>query len=468
MQNLSEQEILRRQSLSELRQLGIDPYPAAAFEVNCLSEDLKKGYDANPDKYTSISMSGRLMMKRIMGKASFAELQDSTGKIQVYINRDIICPSEDKELYNTVFKKLTDIGDFIGVKGHAFKTQTGELSVHVSEFSFLSKSLHPLPVVKVDADGKVHDAFTDPEMRYRHRYVDLIVNPQIKEIFIKRTKVIQEMRNYFNEQNWIEVETPVLQRIHGGAAARPFKTHHNALDIPLYLRIANELYLKRLIIGGFDGVYEFGKMFRNEGMDRTHNPEFTSMEIYVAYKDYLWMMSMVEDMLERLILNINKSTIVQVGKNEIDFKKPYRRLSMYDAIKEYTGFDVEGKSEAEVVAFCKSKQVAIDTSMGLGKLIDSIFGDLVEDNLIQPTYITDYPIEMTPLAKKHRSKEGLVERFELYVNGKEIANAYSELNDPIDQRERFEDQLKLAARGDDEAMAMDEEFLLAMINLIPR
>ncbi len=462
MQNLSEQEILRRQSLSELRQLGIDPYPAAAFEVNCLSEDLKNGYDANPDKYTSISMSGRLMMKRIMGKASFAELQDSTGKIQVYINRDIICPSEDKELYNTVFKKLTDIGDFIGVKGHAFKTQTGELSVHVSEFSFLSKSLHPLPVVKVDADGKVHDAFTDPEMRYRHRYVDLIVNPQIKEIFIKRTKVIQEMRNYFNEQNWIEVETPVLQRIHGGAAARPFKTHHNALDIPLYLRIANELYLKRLIIGGFDGVYEFGKMFRNEGMDRTHNPEFTSMEIYVAYKDYLWMMSMVEDMLERLILNINKSTIVQVGKNEIDFKKPYRRLSMYDAIKEYTGFDVEGKSEAEVVAFCKSKQVAIDTSMGLGKLIDSIFGDLVEDNLIQPTYITDYPIEMTPLAKKHRSKEGLVERFELYVNGKEIANAYSELNDPIDQRERFEDQLKLAARGDDEAMAMDEEFLLAM------
>lgn len=462
MHHLSEQEILRRQSAQELRNLGVDPYPAPAFHVTCLSDNVKAAFDSHPDKFQNVSMAGRIMMKRIMGKASFAELLDSAGKIQVYINRDIICPTEDKELYNTVFKKHTDIGDFVGVRGHAFKTQTGELSIHVSEFIFLSKALHPLPVVKVDADGKVHDAFTDPELRYRHRYVDLLVNPQVKEIFIKRSKIINEMRNYFNAQGWMEVETPILQSIHGGAAARPFKTHHNALDMSLYLRIANELFLKRLIVGGFDGVYEFGKMFRNEGMDRTHNPEFTSMEIYVAYKDYIWMMEMVETMLEQLITNINGNTIIKIGANNVDFKKPYRRLSMYDAIHEYAGYDVDGKSEEELVSFCREKHIGIDKSMGVGKLIDAIFGALVEDKLIQPTYITDYPIEMTPLAKKHRSKPGLVERFELYVNGKEIANAYTELNDAEDQRARFEDQLLLSARGDEEAMAMDEEFLKAM------
>lgn len=460
--HLSEQEIIRRQYLQELRNLGVDPYPPEAFKVSHTSADVKENFDKNPDAFKEVSMSGRIMMKRIMGKASFAELQDSAGKIQMYINRDLICPGENKDLYNVVFKKLSDIGDFVGVTGYIFRTQTGELSIHVETFKFLSKSLHPLPIVKVDAAGKVHDAFLDPEARYRHRYVDLIVNPQVKEIFVKRSKLIHEMRNYFNAQGWLEVETPVLQGIHGGAAARPFKTHHNALDLPLYLRIANELYLKRLIVGGFDGVYEFGKMFRNEGMDRTHNPEFTSMEIYVAYKDYIWMMEMVEDMLDKVVPIISGSAEVKVGENVISFKKPYRRLSMFDAIKEYTGYDVEGKTEAELREFCKSKHLEIDASMGVGKLIDTIFGDLVESNLIQPCYITDYPIEMTPLAKKHRSKAGLVERFELYVNGKEIANAYTELNDPIDQRERFEDQLKLAARGDEEAMAMDEDFLLAL------
>lgn len=462
MQHLSEQELLRRESLVELRKMGINPYPAEAFTVNCLSSDLKNNFENHPEKFTDITLAGRIMMKRIMGKASFAELQDSAGKIQIYINRDFICPTDDKELYNVVFKKHTDLGDFVGVKGYAFKTQTGELSVHVSEFVFLSKALHPLPIVKVDAEGNTHDAFTDPELRHRHRYVDLIVNPEVKNIFLKRSQIIHEMRNYFNDHGWIEVETPVLQSIHGGAAARPFKTHHNALDIPLYLRIANELYLKRLIVGGFDGVYEFGKMFRNEGMDRTHNPEFTSMEIYVAYKDYIWMMEMVEDMLSQLIFKVNGTHIAKIGNNEVSFQKPYRRLSMYEAIREYTKFDVEGKTENELRDFCKANHVRIDETMGIGKLIDSIFGDLVEDHLIQPTYITDYPIEMTPLAKKHRSKEGLVERFELYVNGKEIANAYTELNDPIDQRERFEEQLKLAARGDEEAMVMDSDFLLSM------
>ncbi|MBK9721733.1 MAG: lysine--tRNA ligase [Saprospiraceae bacterium] len=462
MQNLSEQEIIRRNSLAEIRNLGINPYPPEAYDVNAFSLHIKKNFDTHPDAFKEVRLAGRLMMVRDMGKACFAELQDSEGKIQFYIKRDEVCPDEDKTIYDVLFKKLIDIGDFIGISGYVFRTKVGEISVHVSEFKLLSKSLHPLPIVKVDAEGNKHDAFTDPEQRYRHRYVDLIVNPHVRSIFLKRTHIIQEMRNYFNTQGWLEVETPVLQSIHGGAAARPFKTHHNALDIPLFLRIANELYLKRLIVGGFDGVYEFGKMFRNEGMDRTHNPEFTSMEIYVAYKDYIWMMEMVETMLEKVVLAVNEKTTVMIGDHEIDFKKPFRRLSMYDAINEYAGFDVEGKSETELKAFCKSKHLEIDESMGSGKLIDVIFSELVEHVLIQPTYIIDYPIEMTPLAKKHRTKAGLVERFELYVNSKEIANAYTELNDPIDQRQRFEDQLQLAARGDEEAMAMDEDFLLSL------
>ena len=462
MQGLSEQEVIRREGLQELMDLNINPFPPQAFDVTCNSQELKSQFKADPEKFATVSIAGRVMMKRIMGKASFVELQDAYGKIQLYINRDVICPAEDKSLYNTVFKKLTDIGDFIGVKGYGFITQTGEISIHVSEYFFLSKCLHPLPTVKVDADGKVHDAFVDPEGRYRRRYVDLIVNPHIKEIFIRRARLIQLMRDFFNDKGWLEVETPALQSIHGGAAARPFKTHHNALDIPLYLRIANELYLKRLIIGGFDGVYVFGKMFRNEGMDRTHNPEFTSMEIYVAYKDYIWMMEMLEDLMDWMVPQVAGSKSVQIAGKAISFAKPYRRLSMYDAIREYAGFDVESKSEEELKAYCRSQHIKIDDTMGTGKLIDEIFSEKVEDQLIQPTYIIDYPIEMTPLAKKHRSKIGLVERFELYVNGKEIANAYTELNDPIDQRKRFEDQLILAAKGDEEAMALDEEFLQAM------
>ncbi len=442
--------------------MGIDPFPPEAFEVNTNSIEIKSEFETHPEKFNQVSIAGRLMMVRDMGKACFAELQDHKGKIQLYIKRDEICPGENKELYDLLFKKYIDIGDLLGIKGYVFRTKMGEISIHVSELKLLSKSLHPLPVVKVDADGNTHDAFTDPEQRYRHRYVDLIVNPQYRDVFIKRSQLIQEMRNYFNAQGWIEVETPVLQSIHGGAAARPFKTHHNALDIPLFLRIANELYLKRLIVGGFDGVYEFGKMFRNEGMDRTHNPEFTSMEIYIAYKDYVWMMEMVETMLEEVVAKVSGSTKVEIAGREIDFKKPYRRLTMYDSIKEYAGFDVEGKSETELRTFCKSKNIEIDASMGVGKLIDSIFSECVEHHLIQPTYIMDYPLEMTPLAKKHRSKPGLVERFELYVNCKEIANAYTELNDPVDQRERFEEQLLLAARGDEEAMVMDEDFLLSL------
>ena len=463
MQNhLSEQEIIRRQYLDELRAMGVDPFPAQAFSVNTHASDLRHRFDTEPDAFKEISLAGRLMSKRNMGKASFAELQDSSGRIQLYINRDQICPGESKELYNTVFKRLCDIGDFIGVRGYGFKTQTGEISVHVQEFFFLAKSLHPLPIVKTDAEGNVHDAFTDPEQRYRKRYVDLIVNPHVKEIFVRRSRLINAMRRYFDERGWLEVETPVLQTIHGGAAARPFHTHHNALDMPLTLRIANELYLKRLIVGGFDGVYEFGKMFRNEGMDRTHNPEFTSMEIYVAYKDYIWMMEMVEDCLEKVITEVHGGTIVAIGNRKIDFKKPYRRLTMYDAIQEYAGIQVEHMDEATLRQYCRSQHIAVEDSMGRGKLIDSIFGEKVEGHLIQPCYITDYPLEMTPLAKKHRSKEGLVERFELYVNGKEIASAYSELNDPIDQKQRFELQLKLAARGDEEAMMMDEDFVHAL------
>ncbi|MCC6815839.1 MAG: lysine--tRNA ligase [Saprospiraceae bacterium] len=462
MLHLSEQEIIRRQYLDEFRNLGIDPYPAAMFDVTTLASEIKDGFDIHPDQFKNIRIAGRIMSKRIMGKAAFAEIQDSSGRIQAYINRDLICPNDNKELYNTVFKKLCDIGDFVGLEGYAFRTQTGELSIHVSEFKFLSKSLHPLPIVKTDADGKIHDAFTDPEQRYRKRYVDLIVNPHVKETFIKRSRLINSMRNYFNSKGWLEVETPVLQSIHGGAAARPFKTHHNALDMQLYLRIANELYLKRLIVGGFDGVYEFGKMFRNEGMDRTHNPEFTSMEIYIAYKDYLWMMEMVEDCLQTVVNEVCGSPICSISGKEINFSKPYLRLSMYEAIEKYAGIDVAQSDESTLRNYCRNNRIEIEDNMAWGKLVDTIFSDKVESNLIQPTYIIDYPLEMTPLAKKHRSKEGLVERFELYVNGKEIANAYSELNDPIDQRNRLEEQLNLAARGDEEAMVMDEDFVHAL------
>ncbi len=459
---LSEQEILRRQSLQELRNLGINPYPAEAFEVNVTAEDITENYERDKTNYKNISFAGRIMSRRIMGSASFVELQDATGRIQAYLKRDEICPGEDKVLYNTVFKKLLDIGDFIGVRGYIFTTQTGEISIHVSELKILSKSLKPLPIVKRDEEGHIYDGFTDPELRYRQRYVDLTVNPEYKQIFINRSKVINTMRNYFNDQGWMEVETPILQPIHGGAAARPFKTHHNTLDMQLYLRIANELYLKRLIVAGFDGVYEFGKMFRNEGMDRTHNPEFTSVEIYVAYKDYVWMMGMVEECLEKVSIATTGNTTVKVGPKEINFAGPYEKLSMYDSILKYTGIDVSGMDEVSIRQVCGELNIEVDPSMGRGKLIDEIFGEKVEANLIQPTFITDYPIEMTPLAKKHRSKDGLVERFELFVNGKEIANAYSELNDPIDQRERFEDQLLLANRGDEEAMAMDEDFLRAL------
>ena len=459
---LSEQEILRRNALTQLRELGINPYPAESYEINANAADILKNYEDNKDAYQNISLAGRIMTRRIMGSAAFAEIQDATGRIQVYLKRDDLCPDEDKTLYNTVFKKLLDLGDFIGIKGYVFTTQTGEISVHVTEFKLLSKSLKPLPVVKRDEEGNIFDGFTDPELRYRQRYVDLTVNPGFKQIFINRSKVINTMRGYFDQQGWMEVETPILQGIHGGAAARPFETYHNTLDMPLFLRIANELYLKRLIVAGFDGVYEFGKMFRNEGMDRTHNPEYTAMEIYVAYKDYIWMMAMVEECLEKVAMAIHGSPIVKVGAYEINFGGPYEKLTMYESIQKYTGIDVTLMTEEELAATCKDLGIEVNASMGRGKLIDELFSEKVEANLIQPTYITDYPIEMTPLAKKHRSKEGLVERFELFVNGKEIANAYSELNDPIDQKERFEDQLKLAARGDDEAMAMDDDFIRAL------
>ncbi|TDG36901.1 lysine--tRNA ligase [Pedobacter changchengzhani] len=459
---LSEQQILRRESLKQLRQLGIEPYPAESYEINVSAADILANYEKDKTAYKTVSLAGRIMGRNIMGAASFAELQDSTGRIQVYLKRDELCPDEDKTLYNTVFKKLLDIGDFIGVKGYVFTTQTGEISIHVTEFKVLAKSLRPLPIVKRDDEGNVYDGFTNPELRYRMRYVDLTVNPDYKQIFIKRSKVINTMRNYFDDQGWMEVETPILQPIHGGAAARPFATHHNTLDMPLYLRIANELYLKRLIVAGFDGVYEFGKMFRNEGMDRTHNPEFTSMEIYVAYKDYIWMMAMVEECLEKVAVATNGSSLVKVGEHEINFEGPYEKLTMYESIQKYTSIDVSAMTEDQLAKTCGDLGIEIDSTMGRGKLIDEIFGAKVEANLIQPTYITDYPIEMTPLAKKHRTAEGLVERFELFVNGKEIANAYSELNDPIDQKERLVDQLKLAERGDDEAMAMDDDFIRAL------
>ena len=457
---LTEQEIIRRNSLKELENLGIDPFPASEYKVDSYSVDIKKQFEETEEE-KEVVIAGRLMGRRIMGKASFAELQDTKGRIQVYISRDDICEGEDKTLYNTVFKKLLDIGDIIGIKGRVFKTKVGEISIHASELTILSKSIHPLPVVK-EKEGKVFDAFTDPEQRYRQRYLDLIVNPQVKETFVKRTKLMNSMRDFFNSKGYLEVDTPVLQSIPGGAAARPFITHHNALDIPLYLRIANELYLKRLIVGGFDGVYEFSRNFRNEGMDRTHNPEFTCMEIYVAYKDYNWMMDFTEEMIEKVAIDVNGTTDVKFGENEISFKRPFARVRTVDAIKEHTGFDIEGMSEDQLREVCGKLDMDIDDTMGKGKLIDEIFGENCEAKYIQPTFIYDYPKEMSPLTKKHRDNPEMTERFELMINGKEVANAYSELNDPIDQLNRFEEQLKLQERGDDEAMFIDYDFVRAL------
>ena len=455
---LSEQEIQRRESLQKLRDLGIDPYPAALFPVNSSAKEIKNDFEDGKH----VCIAGRMMSQRVMGKASFAELQDASGRIQIYINRDEICPEEDKTLYNEIFKKLLDLGDFIGVEGKVFKTQVGEISIHVTNFTLLAKALRPLPLPKIDAEGRIHDAFTDAEMRSRQRYVDLVVNPHVKDTFVKRSKTISSMRRFFDGFDYLEVETPILQAIPGGAAARPFITHHNALDIPLYLRIANEMYLKRLIVGGFEGVYEFAKDFRNEGMDRTHNPEFTMLEIYVSYKDYNWMMDFTEKMIEKVAHDVCGSTEIEVGGNKISLKAPYKRISMRDAILEFTGKDINGKSEMELKEICKELGIETDSSMGKGKLIDEIFGEKCEAHFIQPTFITDYPIEMSPLCKKHRDNPELTERFELMINGKEIANAYSELNDPIDQRERFEEQMSLSEKGDDEAMFIDQDFLRAL------
>lgn len=458
---MSEQEIIRRNSLDTMRQMGINPYPAAEFPVDCDTEDIRANFDDNQEPKRHVVIAGRIMSRRIMGKASFMELQDSKGRIQVYISRDDICPDEDKEMYNTVFKKLLDIGDYVGVEGFVFRTQTGEITVHAQKLTVLAKSLRPLPIVKVK-DGVTYDAFDDPELRYRRRYVDLIVNDGVKDIFVKRTRVLESMRRFFNSNGWMEVETPILQMIAGGASARPFITHHNSLNIELYMRIATELYLKRLIVGGFDGVYEIGKNFRNEGMDRTHNPEFTCMEIYVAYKDYNWMMTMTEQLLETIAMDVNGSTQVKVGDKVIDFKAPYRRVTMIDAIKENTGIDITGMDEETLRQTARKLGVEVDDTMGKGKLIDEIFGETSEGKYIQPTFITDYPIEMSPLTKRHRQHPELTERFELMVNGKELCNAYSELNDPIDQYERFVDQMKLAAKGDDEAMIIDHDFVRAL------
>lgn len=463
---LSEQEIFRRQSKQELEKLGINPYPAELFEVNASAKEILENYERLKSDYRDISIAGRIMRRNIMGSASFAEIQDETGRIQVYFRRDDLCPGEDKTLYNTVFKKLLDIGDIIGIKGYGFTTQTGEISIHVTSFTILAKALRPLPVVKETADeqGNVvrHDAFTDSEQRYRMRYVDLVVNPQVRETFVKRTQLVNSMRTYLNDKGYLEVETPILQPLYGGAAARPFTTHHNTLDMTLYLRIANELYLKRLIVGGFNGVYEFSKDFRNEGMSRFHNPEFTQIELYVAYKDYYWMMDLVEEMIEKVAITLHGTTQVQVGENVIDFRRPWKRFTMFEAIQHFTGIDISSMDEAALRDTCRNLHVPMDETMGKGKLIDQIFGEKCEPNLIQPTFITDYPIEMSPLAKKHRSKPGLVERFEAICNRKEIANSFSELNDPIDQRERFEQQLELGKRGDEEAMTLDEDFLRAL------
>ena len=458
---LSEQEIIRRNSLKEMINLGINPYPAEEFKISNYSDEIHEKFNPELNNFQEITMAGRIMTRRIMGSASFAEIKDDKGRMQLYFRRDDLCPGDDKTLYNTVFKKLLDIGDFIGVKGNVFQTQTGEISVYVTEFKVLAKSLRPLPIVK-EKEGQLYDAYTDPEQRYRMRYVDLIVNDHVKDTFLKRTKLINSMRNLFNERGYLEVETPVLQPIPGGATARPFITHHNALNIPLYLRIANELYLKRLIVGGFDGVYEFAKDFRNEGMDRTHNPEFTVMEIYVAYKDYKWMMDFTEEMIEKVALDLHGKTQVTVGDKVIDFKRPFKRISMIDSIKEHTGFDINGMNEVQLREVCKQLHIETDDSMGKGKLIDEIFGEKCEGHYIQPTFITDYPVEMSPLCKKHRDNPELTERFELMVNGKELANAYSELNDPIDQLDRFQEQMKLSEKGDDEAMFIDMDFVRSL------
>ena len=458
---LTEQEQIRRNSLQELYKLGIDPYPAETFKTNISAKEIKENFKEGSGLYQDISIAGRIMSRRIMGAASFTEIQDSTGRIQLYFKRDEICPGEDKSFYNIVFKRLLDIGDIIGIKGYVFLTKMGEITIHVKKYKILAKSLRPLPIVK-EKDGKTYDAFTDPEQRYRQRYLDLIVNPQVKETFVQRSKLVNSMRSFLNGKDYVEVETPILQPLYGGAAARPFKTHHNSLDMTLYLRIANELYLKRLIVGGYDGVYEFSKDFRNEGMDRFHNPEFTQMELYVAYKDYEWMMDLVEEMVEKMALDLHGKTKVQVGENVIDFKRPWKRFTMYEAIEHFTGIDISKMNEQELVKVAKDHQVEVDESMGKGKLIDEIFGETCEAKLIQPTFITDYPVEMSPLAKKHRSKEGLVERFEAVCNGKEICNAFSELNDPVDQRKRFESQLELGKRGDEESMVLDEDFLRAI------
>ena len=458
---LSEQEICRRNSLEQLRAMGIDPYPAAEFPVDAYSTEIKENFDDNAETPREVCIAGRMMSRRIMGKASFAELLDSRGRIQVYVTRDDICPSEDKELYNTVFKKLLDLGDFIGIKGFVFRTQTGEISIHAKELTVLAKSIKPLPIVK-EKDGVTYDSFDDPELRYRQRYVDLIVNQGVKETFLKRSKVIKTLRQVLDDAGYTEVETPILQPIPGGASARPFITHHNSLDVDLYLRIATELYLKRLIVGGFEGVYEVGKNFRNEGMDKNHNPEFTCMELYVQYKDYNWMMTFTENLLERICLAVNGKTEVEIDGKTVSFKAPYRRLPILEAIKEKTGYDLDGKSEDEIREICKKLNMEIDDTMGKGKLIDEMFGEFCEGTYIQPTFITDYPVEMSPLTKKHRTNPNLTERFELMVNGKELANAYSELNDPIDQEERFQDQLRLSEKGDDEAMFIDQDFLRSL------
>ncbi len=457
---LSEQEVIRREKLKAFQDLGVNPYPAAEYPVNAYAKEILEKYPQDNTLYQDVCVAGRIMSQRIMGAVAFYELQDATGRIQVYAKRDDLCPGEDKTLYNSIYKKL-DLGDIIGVKGFVFVTQMGEITIHVKEYTLLSKSLRPLPVVK-QTDDKVYDAFTDPEQRYRMRYLDLIVNPSVKDVFVKRTKIINIIREYYNSKGYLEVETPVLQPIPGGATARPFITHHNALDIPLYLRIANELYLKRLIVGGFDGVYEFSRNFRNEGMDRTHNPEFTCMEVYVAYKDYNWMMSSIEELLEKIAISVHGSTKVPIGDHVIDFKRPFKRITMIDAIKEHTGIDITGMNEEQLRATAQKLNVEINDTMGVGKLIDEIFGTCCESKYIQPTFITDYPIEMSPLCKRHRNNSELTERFELMVNGKELANAYSELNDPIDQRYRFQEQLRLNAKGDDEAMYIDQDFLRAM------